>query len=1659
MKGIRKWSKGSYVLGQKRREKMVKGFPLAVALLMAVLTSVLVLNPQARALGGTERIAYYGNWDIYGNDYSLKKVNDSGAAGRLTTLVYSFENISPTTLKCFQDISPVDESPTTESNPSAGDGGADAWADYQRPFAANESVNGTADSNTQALRGNFNQLKQLKQKHPGLKVFLSIGGWSFSKYFSDAAQPANRAAFVSSCIDMYIKGNLPTGVKGDTTAGGNGVAAGIFDGIDIDWEFPGSANGHVGNHTSPSDTANYTSLMAEFRSQLNAVTSTTGKYYYLTAAVPSGGNDIDKIQASSVKNYLDWVGVMSYDMHGAWEDHTNFQGPQHVSPNDPDASMGFTVDQAMQHWQNNGMPLSKLSMGVPFYWRGWSGVPAGTNHGLYQPAAGASPAFGTSKVPGEAHFKELLAAGKFNSGTYSDPITGAPWIYDGSNFWTGDTPTSASQKGTTIRNAGYKGAMVYSLESDDASGTMLKSLVNGLNGGAPPASTTIAVLTSGSRTAPSSPNTATNGEPINMIGGNYLASRHELSLPGKDSPVDYSLSYNSALGSEDGVNGWGWTNSLRITAATNDDNTVIVQNPDGRMDQYTPNGSGGYTAPQGIFDTLSVVGTNFKVTHKDKSVYNFNATGLISSAVSPNGNTTTFTYDADNYLTQVTDSAGRHLNFTYNDDHQVATATDPAGRVVTYTYDALGNLTSVKNPANQVTQYEYDADHHITKVTDPRGNAVVNNVYDAQGRVIQQTNGLNKTVSLDYSTPGKTVYTDANGGTTQYFYDSSLRLTSVVDALGHTTTTTYDANGNRSGVTDANNHTTGYTYDSRGNLTQITDAASGTQTFTYDSNDNLLTRTDQLGHVTTYTYDSNGNVLTSKDPLNKTTTFAYDAAGQMTSVTDPLNNLTGFVYDANGNRVTSTDASNRNTYYGYDSIGRLTAVEDADEDETDYTLDAMNHVTKATLSSGKETNYVYDADGNKTKVTDANNHATNYVYDANNNLTKTTDAKNNATTYAYDGNDNLTSKTDAKNHTTSYTYDLLNRQTQTTDPVSNVSKVVYDNVGNVIQRIDASNRTTTYAYDALNRLVTTTYPDSTTATNTYDAAGNLLTATNASGTTTYTYDNDNRMLTSKDPHNATVTYTYNAAGGLTQMKYPDNKIVTYTYTPSNQLSTAKDWNNSTTTYLYDNEGRVATKTYPNTIKATYSYDEDGNLDSLTYKKGTAAFTQYNYTRDSVGNITEEEELKAGSSAKYHDYTYDAVNQVTQDDAPTDTYNYTYDAVGNMATSQNGSGTTTYNSNNANQLTGTTGASVRNFTYDPQGNEVSDTSKTLAYNYDNQLKTYTSGSSVTGFVYDATGNRIEKNITGGTSYQYVNTGNNQVLVAKNMTASTNQYYVYGVDQISQGDTASSSRQYFLTDGMGNVRYVTNSSGAVVTNGTDTYDTYGKQLTGNSTVSNYAYQDEQKDAETGLTYLRARYYDPTIGRFTAKDPLAGAPDDLASQNGYGYVEGNPINMYDPLGLSAWSSFKDITGLTKYENSIAQGCSIGSIVNNGLTAAANLSLLIPGLGEADAAAQGTLRGAEALTKAEQLALNAKNGKAAESLVERQLQSLYGESNVQSQVYNKVPGLGARRSDFMVNGPDGSFLVEVKSGAAKYGGVQAQKDQWIEQNLGLPTQLIRIP
>lgn len=411
-------------------------------------------GPRTSHSPAYKSVGYFTQWGVYGRDFQVADLETSGAASRLTHINYAFGNVSSDG-KCFTGNIP---------------GEADAWADYARPLDAENSVDGVADTDTQPLAGNFNQLRELKAENPGLKVMISLGGWSWSTHFSDAVRTAaSRKAFVASCLDLYIKGNLPV----DGARGGQGAAAGLFDGVDLDWEWPGSA-GDTDTVYRPEDKQNFTALVREFRRQLDAYATTQkkGKHYELSAFVPTAPAKIDAgFDVPRIMRDLDFVNLQGYDFHVSGEATTNQQSALYARDD-------FSVDQTVDAWLERGAPARKLVVGMPFYGQGWTGVTGGGD-GLNQPAAAPAPATWQAGYEDYEALKKLADSGTYT--VHRDRRNGHAWLFDGTTLWTYDDPQVLKTKTAYIRHHRLGGAMFWSLDGDTPDGELIRAVDTGLS--------------------------------------------------------------------------------------------------------------------------------------------------------------------------------------------------------------------------------------------------------------------------------------------------------------------------------------------------------------------------------------------------------------------------------------------------------------------------------------------------------------------------------------------------------------------------------------------------------------------------------------------------------------------------------------------------------------------------------------------------------------------------------------------------------------------------------------------------------------------------------------------------------------------------------------------------------------------------------------------------------------------------------------------------------------------------------------------------------------------------------------------------------------------------------------------------------------------------
>ncbi|MEU9406410.1 glycoside hydrolase family 18 protein [Streptomyces sp. NPDC048281] len=370
--------------------------------------------PQVQA--GSKVVGYFTEWGTYDRKYLVKNVETSGSAAKLTHINYAFGNV--TGGKCAM---------------------GDSYAATDRTYTAAESVDGVADTWDQPLRGNFNQLLKLKKKHPNLKILWSFGGWTWSSGFGEAAR--NPTAFAQSCYDLVR----------------NSKWAGVFDGIDIDWEYPNAC----GNTCDTSGRDAFRKVMAALRAKFGSGSLVTAA---ITADATSGGK-IDAADYAGAAQYVDWYNPMTYDYFGTWAS----TGP--TAPHSPLNSYSgiptanFFTSATIAKLRGLGIPAAKLLLGIGFYGRGWTGVTQAAPGG-----SATGPASGTYEA-GIDDYKVLRTKCPA-TGT----VGGTAYAKCGSDWWSYDTPATIATKMTYKNQQGLGGTFFWELSGDTTNGELIRAI-------------------------------------------------------------------------------------------------------------------------------------------------------------------------------------------------------------------------------------------------------------------------------------------------------------------------------------------------------------------------------------------------------------------------------------------------------------------------------------------------------------------------------------------------------------------------------------------------------------------------------------------------------------------------------------------------------------------------------------------------------------------------------------------------------------------------------------------------------------------------------------------------------------------------------------------------------------------------------------------------------------------------------------------------------------------------------------------------------------------------------------------------------------------------------------------------------------------------------
>ncbi|MDQ1236739.1 RHS repeat-associated protein [Paenibacillus sp. SORGH_AS306] len=906
------------------------------------------------------------------------------------------------------------------------------------------------------------------------------------------------------------------------------------------------------------------------------------------------------------------------------------------------------------------------------------------------------------------------------------------------------------------------------------------------------------------------------------------------------------------------------------------------------------------------------IATESKYQNENKQVtttYHYTSEGRPSSVIDANNQETTYSYSkAGNAVSQMTvehpvkpgvrartvteygaesgytlpakvstyfrsASGGNELqntkSFTYDPRTSlVKQETDGEGKTTRYAYDLLDRITSVTKPSvtntdgesyTIVDEYSYNnafVDRQdgspvvagLVVVTDQQTTQKSNGKKAILGEQVSTYDGFGMTLTESYMNISSA---DTTMKMTRYTTDAQMRPTKQTSAVYRPVTNSASlqlVNGPVDELTvayDSWNQAI-ETKDAKGNVVKVQhQPAFYRQSLTFvNAGGNVLNAVDQQ-------YDQWGNLIETvayKDaashgnPLKET--YTYDIAGNVLTYTDPEAN-------ANGQKNRNNEGATQS--FRYDGLNRLTSLKDALNQTTSYEYDGNDQLIKASMQDAGGTNnaVIYSKDFNESKMllskTDPANASTQNQYDALGRLKSSTDRNGSGTSYTYDEQDQVKE----------YTKTMTSPKAQTVKYVSTFGK-------GDIQTNQASLQTT--GLPVVNQQVKT------------DLLGRVI---------------QQRGYTSSNDYIGAMNLTYNGWGQVASMQTDFQAGTTpvkgtrqnYSYDTKEQLTTINLANGSKNIqYTYTPQGQVDTVTYPTmtngkVLKSSYTYNALNQMETMTTTLDNDVVAASNYQYDGNGNIVQAIEKRQGKADDTITYGYDALNRLISVNQPSrGQASYTYDLRGNRLTLEE----------------------TRN-----TKENLSETS--YSYNALNQLDQWKSDGKTLDFRYLPDGTRYQKQLTEtdskGTVTKTVqkSVSNSAGKVIFEAKGSEQSEYIRGDRVLLKKKPDSNTLYYYLYNGHGDVIGILYDNGTVANS--YEYDEFGNTVAEQEKTSNpFKYAGEYQDSESGLYYLNARYYDPSMGRFLNEDTVEGQITNPLTMNNYTYVENNPTNYIDPTGNSS-------------------------------------------------------------------------------------------------------------------------------------------------------------
>ncbi len=895
-----------------------------------------------------------------------------------------------------------------------------------------------------------------------------------------------------------------------------------------------------------------------------------------------------------------------------------------------------------------------------------------------------------------------------------------------------------------------------------------------------------------------------------------------------------------------------------------------------------------FESPEGDFATLvRNADGGFTRRHPNGLQDHFDPDGRHTSTEDRNGNVTSFEYDADGRLIRITDPAAQVTELVYTASG--IELTDPVGRTTELLIDDAGNLVGIIDPDATERTFGYDGDHRLISQTDKRG-FVTSYVYDAFGRFQSSTlpdGAVRSTLPADVLALAETASGEGSAENPAEVVRPGVIASTHVDAEGRGVVMETDLLGGLLSLTDPIGLSTTVERDADGNETRTVFASGQAYASTYDERGNMLTRTDEvLGGVATYTYEATHNKVTSiQDSTGNAITLEYNGEGDLLRLELPSGRALAMTYFEDGRLASETDFIGITTSYTYDDLGNLSELRSS--------AGGLERVVSMDNSSS----------GAVTSFTDAEGQTTTFAYDGLDRLVLVTDPAGLELATQYDAQGNRVEVTPPGMPAHTFTYDSRDRETSYSAPLVSTEPTVqstsHDLEGQPTERVHADGR----------RIEVT-----------YDAAGRIGSATTSQGSYAFEYDP--------------------STGQRTQISAPDLSTVTFEYAGDRIASIS--WAGTATGRVglgYDADGQLVSHDVEGTL-VNYAYDVDGQLvgagdlsvtrDAAT---GLVSGTSLNLatsalTYNGFGELQQSETLFDGAPLHTMSYTRDLLGRVieqTEAYAGTTTVtSYAYDAAGRLVeVSRNGLLDAIYTYDDNGNRTGVDGpGGVVSATYDFQDRLLSYGSLTYEYLESGELLSKTDGATgdVTMYEYDELGNlrsvalpsselieyeidgqsrRVGRLVDGVVTQRWLYKDDLEPIAELDESGNVRTVFVYADDPHTPAYMLKEGVPYrIVSDGTGSVRLVVNATDGSVAQRLD-YDAFGAVVVDTEPgFQPFGFAGGIYDAATGLVRFGARDYDPSTGRWTAKDPIGFDGDQ---PNLYTYLGGDPVNDSDPAGLN--------------------------------------------------------------------------------------------------------------------------------------------------------------